>query len=88
MTDEWTRKGPFGLTIHGREARTKVNGLRFETGTMVHAVDGALVEWVTGAPRLEVRYVLRCGSVLDQTRVELYWGKKTRVTCKRCLGKR
>lgn len=79
-----TRPGPFGLTIQIREVRTcKVRRFRHETGQYVHAVDDALVEWVSGSPVLVIRYLLACGDVRDQTRGHVLH-PDTPVTCRKC----
>lgn len=89
MTDDywsrkkWTRPGPFGLEINVRKLRdTRVTTLQFGTGR-VHAVDGGYLEWITGAPKFQIRYILVCGAVRDQERASVCIEPR-KVTCPKC----
>lgn len=87
LGETWTREIDFGITVHCRRVRNcKVTALRHETGSNTHAVTDAILEWVPGAPRMNVRYILACGSHGRQDRAHLMSGKQTRrtITCLRC----
>lgn len=82
--ESWTREIDFGITVNCRRVRNcKVTALRHETGTNVHAVRDAILEWVPGAPKMQIRYILACGSNGRQARAQVMKGDPY-ITCGRC----
>lgn len=84
--ETWTRTlEPFGITVYCRPLiACKVTRLRHETGQNVHEVETGILEWVPGAPKMHVRYILRCGDNRRQDRAQLMIESKSMVTCRKC----
>lgn len=84
---QWTRTlEPFGITIHCRRvAVCKVKRMRYGTGLQTHAVAGAVLEWVEGAPKMFTRYLLVCTDIRDQVRTRVHvLPESCEVTCPKC----
>lgn len=84
--ETWTRQlEPFGITIHCRNVLVnKVVAMQYGTGSYVHRVDRAILEWVPGAPKMHIRYVLVCGNMRDQERARPITNKSVKITCPKC----
>jgi hypothetical protein len=77
----WASSGSRSTSVTPKACR--VTAFRFGTGSHVHVVQGALVEWVSGYPVLEVRYLLACGNVRSQRWGHPLCGSQL-ITCPKC----